>query len=184
MISELDPEKVIVIDESGCYLNMILPYARANGGERISMPVPFIKGTKISLIGAVSPHGVEAALYGQWNANGEIFLTFLKEQLIPKLTSENIIIMDNIQFHKLQTVINIIEATGAKIMFLPPYSPDFSPIENMWGKIKQILKKLAPRSMKAFNQAISKAFLEIKETDLLGWFKYCGFHIEPDRKPL
>lgn len=163
---------------------MILSYARANGGERISMPVPFIKGTKISLIGAISPHGVEAAVYGQWNANGDIFLTFLKEQLIPKLTSDNIIIMDNIQFHKLQTVINAIEATGAKIMFLPPYSPDLSPIENMWSKIKQKLKRLAPRSMKAFNQAISKAFLEVKETDLMGWFKHCGFQVESNGKPL
>lgn len=181
LMPELDLEKIIVIDESGCYLNMILDYARANSGERISMAVPFIRGTKISLIGAISSHGVEAAVYGQWNTNGEIFLTFIKEQLLPKLTGGNIIIMDNVQFHKSQTVIDAIEATGAKVMFLPPYSPDLSPIENMWGKIKQILKKLAPRSMRAFNQAMSKAFLEIRKTDLLAWFKYCGFYVEPGR---
>ena len=154
---------------------MTQTYARVEGGERIYMPVPFVKGKKISLIGAVSIHSVEAAWYGEWNTNGEIFIKFIETQLVPKLSRKNVIIMDNIQFHKSQMVIKAIKKTGAKIMFLPPYSPEFSPIENMWSKIKLVLRRLAPRSIKAFSKAISQAFSEVKATDLLGWFNHCGY---------
>ncbi len=127
------------------------------------------------MIGAVSTVGVEAALYGEWSADGEIFLGFVKEQLVPRLAKGKIVIIDNVSFHKVVGVREAIEETGAHLFFLPPYSPDLSPIENMWSKIKSILKKLAPRTKTQFKKAIRMAFEAIAKQDLTAWFKHCGY---------
>lgn len=176
-MQSLDPKELVVIDESGCYLNMTLPYARAYGGERVAMPQPFVRGNKLSVIGAISISSVESALYGEWNTDADIFLTFIRQNIVPKLTKSKVVILDNIGFHKTEHVISAIENTGARVLFLPPYSPEFSPIENMWSKIKQILRKLSPRTIVEFNKAISQAFNLITKDDLFGWFKYCGYKV-------
>ena len=169
----LNPKDLIVIDESGCYLNMTLPYGRAYGKERVSFPKPFTKKNKVSIIGAVSVD----TLYGEWNTDYDIFLTFIEQKIVPKLSKNKVVILDNVPFHKKQKVIDAIENAGAKVLFLPPYSPEFSPIENMWSKIKQMLKKLAPRTMSEFNKAISIAFNAITKENLFGWFKHCGYEV-------
>lgn len=174
-MKNLNPKNLIVIDESGCHLNMTLSHARATGGQRIKMPSAFRKGPKISLIGAISEKSIEAAVYGEWNANGNIFSSFIETYLVPKLSKEKIVIMDNVKFHKTEKAVKAIENTGATILFLPPYSPELSPIENMWSKLKQLLRKSEPRNLKAFRKSIKKAFLEITESDLMGWFKHCGY---------
>lgn len=150
-------------------------YARAKGGDRIKMPVPCNRGPQISMIGAISLRGVEAALYGEWATNGEIFLEFVAQCLAPKLRPGMIVIMDNVRFHLQANVIAHIESRGAKVVFLPPYSPDFSPIENMWSKIKNTLRRLMPRTLQAFKKSIKVAFESIREKDLLGWFRHCGY---------
>jgi len=119
---------------------------------------------------------VEAALYGEWSTNGEIFLEFVKNQLVPRLGNGKIVIMDNVSFHKIIGVKEAIEATGAQLFFLPPYSPDLSPIENMWSKIKAVLRKFAPRSRLQFKKAIRIAFESVSKKDLVGWFKHCGYN--------
>ena len=173
----LKPNNLVIIDESGCHLNMFLPYARACGGERISMPAPFIKGNKLSIIGAISINSVESALYGEWNTDSDMFLEFIQQNIVPRLTKDKVVILDNIGFHKKEAVVSAIESTGAKILFLPPYSPEYSPIENMWSKIKQILRKLSPRSIAEFSKAITHAFKSITKSDLFGWFKHCGYKV-------
>ncbi len=166
---------LIFIDESGANLRMESAYARTEGGQRIKMPVPCDRGPQISMIGAISTKKIEAALYGEWATNGEIFLTFIEKELSPKLKKKHIVIMDNVKFHLQAAVASAIEATGAKVIFLPPYSPDFSPIENMWSKIKNTLRKLAPRTLKEFQKSIQIAFKQVSENDLVGWFKHCGY---------
>lgn len=172
---KLNIDDLIVLDESGCHFNMTLPYARATGGKRVAMPIPFKRGSKISVIGAISSDSVEAAIYGKWNTDGEIFTAFVKQCLAPKLSAGKIVIMDNVKFHSTKKAVEAINKTGATILFLPPYSPELSPIENMWSKIKQLLKILEPKSWKTFKKAIAKAFAEIKKSDLFGWFKHCGY---------
>lgn len=167
--------KLIFIDESGANLRMESSYARIEGGQRIKLPVPCERGPQISMISAISTKKIEAALYGEWATNGEIFLTFIEKELSPKLKKKHIVIMDNIKFHLQAAVAASIEAKGAKVIFLPPYSPDFSPIENMWSKIKNTLRKLAPRTLKEFHKSIQIAFKQVSKSDLLGWFKHCGY---------
>lgn len=180
----LNADDLIFIDESGANLRMESTYARVEGGQRIKMPVPHNRGPQISMIGAISTNKVEAALYGEWATNGEIFLTFIEKQLLPQLKKEHIVIMDNVKFHLQAAVAAAIESKGSKVIFLPPYSPDFSPIENMWSKIKNTLRKFAPRTLKEFKKAIKIAFLQVSKHDLVNWFKHCGYERVLDRIPL
>lgn len=180
----LKANKLIFIDESGANLRMESSYARTEGGQRIKMPVPCDRGPQISMIGAISTKKVEAALYGEWATNGEIFLTFIEKELSPILKKGHIVIMDNVKFHLQTSVAKVIESKGAKVVFLPPYSPDFSPIENMWSKIKTTLRKLAPRTLKEFKKSIKIAFKQVSESDLINWFKHCGYLRGLDRIPL
>lgn len=150
-------------------------YARIEGGQRIKMPIPFDHGPQYSMIGAISINKVEAALYGEWATNGEIFFSFIENLLLPQLEPKHIVIMDNVKFHLQTRVQELIESVGAKIIFLPPYSPDFNPIENMWSKIKTKLRRLAPRTARTFKKSIRIAFEDITKSDLIGWFKHCGY---------
>jgi len=154
---------------------MCRDYARAVGGSRIKMPKPFIRGNNISIISAISFEKVITALYGEWATDGEIFLTFIENCLVPHLKSGHVVIMDNIAFHKTDAVKNAIEKTGAILEYLPGYSPDFSPIENMWSKIKTILRRIMPRTINQFKSAISESFESITQKDLHEWYRHCGY---------
>jgi len=171
------PSRLIFLDESGANLSFCRDYARILGGERIKMPKPHARGNYYSLIGAIGLDAVKAALYGKWATNGVTFLTFIRECLVPTLETGDIVLMDNVSFHKSVGVKEAIESVGATLVLLPPYSPDFSPIENMWSKIKSILRKLAPRTEKQFKKAVSVAFSSITKKDLAGWFKHCGYSV-------
>lgn len=168
-------KSLIFIDESGAHLRMSSSYARAEGGKRIKMPIPFAHGPQFSMIGAISVNKVEAALYGEWATDGDIFHGFIENNLLPQLKKKHTVIMDNVKFHLQARIRETIESTGAKIIFLPPYSPDLNPIENMWSKIKNTLRKLAPRTTRNFKKCIKIAFDEIAKTDLVEWFKHCGY---------
>ena len=128
------------------------------------------------MIGAISSVTICAALYGQWSANGQIFTAFIEKELVPKLKSKHVVIMDNVSFHKVSAIVPLISSTGATVLYLPPYSPEFNPIEMMWSKIKTILKKIKPRTKAEFKRAMKLAFESIKKSDLLGWFKHCGYN--------
>ena len=177
-MTALDPKKLIFIDESGANLRMANRYARAVGGQRAKMPIPCNRGPNISIIGAVSMRKVEAALYGEWATNSEIFLIFIDRCLSPQLRPGHIVIMDNVRFHYQSKIVEIIESKGASVVFLPPYSPDFSPIENMWSKIKNYLRGFMPRTMQEFKKSIKSAFESISESNLIGWFKHCGYNVQ------
>jgi len=150
-------------------------YGRSLAGRRIRCPAPLNKGARFSLIAAICVKQVQTALYGEWSTNLDIFKDFIDRELAPKLSSQSIVVMDNIAFHKNREVIQKIETIGAKVIFLPPYSPDLSPVENLWSKIKHYLPKGAPRTVAAFQKAIRRAFLLITPDDLQAWFKHCGY---------
>ena len=150
-------------------------YGRGLSGERIVCSAPYQRGHKMTMIGAISVEKVEAAMYGSWAANGEIFTHFLEEFLGPVLDRGKIVIMDNVSFHSAAGVQELIESKGAKLIYLPPYSPELNPIENMWSKIKNSLRKTEARTYPSFSRAIKLAFVSIVASDLKGWFKHCGY---------
>lgn len=166
---------LIFLDESGANLQLAPLYGRSRGKSRVHYAVPFNRGKRLTLISAISIEKVEAALYGEWNANGDIFLQFIRDCLCPVLCRGKVVIMDNVSFHQVAGVEEAIRAAGARLIYLPPYSPDLNPIEPMWGKIKTDLRKFSARTIDQFNPAIAAAFQYISSKNLRGWYKHCGY---------
>jgi len=149
-------------------------YGRAYGGERAISYVPYHRGNKITMISAISIEKIEASMYGEWSANGEIFTHFLEHNLCPVLKAHHVVVMDNVSFHKVQGVSKLIESTGAKLVYQPPYHAELNPIEEMWSKIKTFLRKRGARTLNDFQKAIQYAFKAVIKSDLEGWFKHAG----------
>jgi len=154
---------------------MTRTYGRIAQDQRLILPCPYARGSKYSIISAISSCEVMAALYTSGSVDSQIFLHFLEYSLGPNLKPKQTVILDNVSFHKVKGVKELIESTGAKVLYLPPYSPDLSPIENMWSKIKSYLRKLSARCDKTFKEAIKIAFIAIQKADLFGWYKNCGY---------
>lgn len=129
---------------------MASDYGRAEGGSRLKMPRPMDRGDSYSIIGAIGLLGVVAMLYGKIKICGAAFLTFITTQLFPKLHNNHVVFLDNASIHKSDEIRKVIERAGAKLVFLPPYSPDLSPIENMWSKIKGIIKNSCHATLESF----------------------------------
>jgi transposase len=176
-MEEIDPNNMIFIDESGANLGMVNDYARAEGGQRANAPKPFDTGEKFSIIGAIALTGIVAMMYVQDAVNGNIFTGFIKKFLLPKLHAGQFVIFDNVSFHKPQVIIDLIESMGARVVFLPPYSPDLSPIEKMWSKIKDILKRNKPRSKAEFHTSLVRALSCMNDGDFEEWYEACGYSV-------
>lgn len=171
----LKAKDLLFLDESGANLQMAPIYGRAYKKERAYHAVPFNRGNKITMIGVISCQKVEAAVYGNWSTNGEIFLDFIEKCLLPVLKKGQVLIMDNVAFHKVIGIKEAIERKGARLIYLPPYSPELNPIEPMWSKIKNSLRNAGARTYNAFKKAIKESFESIKKNDLIGWFKHSGY---------
>lgn len=150
-------------------------YSRGYIGARVKTPTPYHRGNKYSIIGAISIKKIEAGMYCEGSVDSEVFTNFVEKSLVPVLNKNKVLIMDNVAFHKVKHIEKLILDTGAKILYLPPYSPDLSPIENMWSKIKSVLRKMAARTAEEFKKAIAIAFKSVSSSDLAGWFKHCGY---------
>lgn len=176
-MEEIDPNKIIVIDESGANLGMANDYARAPGGERAKAPKPHNAGKKYSMVGAISTSGIEAMTYIEGAVNGDIFLNFIEKILVPKLKFGQYVVLDNVSFHKQPEIAVLIKKAGASIVFLPPYSPDLSPIEKMWSKIKEGLKRFKARTAEEFYKALSIMVHSVSSDDCEGWYEECGYNV-------
>lgn len=168
---------MIFIDECGANLAMSNDYARAEGGERAVAARPFDVGTKFSIIGAIALTGIVAMMYIESSVNGSIFKGYIRQFLVPKLRVGQYVIFDNVGFHKSQEIIDLIKGAGARVVFLPPYSPDLSPIEKMWSKIKEILRRNKPRTKAEFHAALSTALSSMNDEDFEEWYDACGYSV-------
>jgi transposase len=177
IFSQINPEKMIFLDESGLHLGMTRFYGRSFSNERVKDSTPFNKGTRVTMIAAIGISEVKSALYGSWHLDGDIFTTFIKNCLLPVLEPGQLVIMDNLKAHKIPHIKELVESTGAKLVYLPPYSPDMTPIELCWSKIKNYIRKQKARSLKALGKAIREAFKTITSYDLEGWFEHCGYSV-------
>lgn len=138
---------LVFVDEAGLNLSMSRLEARALNGERAVGSIPGTKGGNISLIGALNLDGVVAAMTIPGSTNTEVFLTYVTQVLVPQLWKGAIVVMDNLKAHHAESIRVAIEAVGAKVKFLPPYSPDLSPIEQCLSKLKQFLRSSEARTL-------------------------------------
>lgn len=163
------------VDEMGSHLAMTRLYARAAPGERVFDKVPADHKGNLSTIGAMGLTGLRTGLSVPGAIDGETMVFFVEEMLAPTLKRDEVVFFDNCQIHKADEIEAAIAARGAWAIFLPPYSPDFNPIENCWSKVKSMLRSLKPRTLEELLDALVEAFSSITLQDILGWFRHCGY---------
>ncbi len=167
-------QALVFLDESGVNLGLIRLFAWAIQGRRAYGQQPK-RGKHVSVVAGLSLAGVVAAAVILGAFDGLTFEAFVATRLVPNLWPGAGVVMDHCSIHKEEEIRRLIEAAGARLVYLPPYSPDFSPIENFWSKVKAILKARGARSDQALSDAIETAFEKASETDIKNWFAHCCY---------
>lgn len=168
-------EKLVFIDESGAKTNMTRLYGRAKNGTRAVDTAPGGHWNTTTMISSVRLDGSTVPMVVNGATNKDVFKVYIEKFLLPTLSKGDIVILDNLSAHKGKEIEELIESAGAKLWYLPPYSPDLNPIENMWSKVKAILRKLKARTEQELILAIAKALERVTPQDVKGWFKSCGY---------
>ena len=176
-VAGIATERLVVVDESGCTTSMTRRRGRAPRGKRVHDAVPGGHWKVTTLIGAVRAGGVAAAVSVEAATDGPLFLAFVRDALAPALRPGDVVVMDNLGAHKVRGVREAVEGAGARLLYLPPYSPDLSPIELCWSKVKQALRSAAARTAEALGRAVEEAFKTVTTLDLANWFHHCGYHV-------
>ena len=169
--------RLVFVDESGGHTRMTRWRGRCAVGQRLVAQVPQGHYQTSTLIAAVRLAGARAPWVWSGAMNGPLFLAWVRQGLAPPLQPDDLVILDNLATHKVAGVREAIEAVGARLRYLPPYSPDFNPIENLWSKVKQKLRSLAPRTDKALVRAFGTALATISTTDCQGFFSHARYAI-------
>jgi transposase len=174
-MGEIDPERFIFLDESNAKTTMTRRYGRAPRGERVVDHVPAGEYHATTILGALRYDGTVAAMVYEGGTDVAVMQAFAAGELQTILRPRDIVVMDNLSAHKDAGAIAAIEAAGAIACFLPPYSPDLNPIEQMWSKVKSILRSLKARTAEALLDAIGVALRAVTAADAHGWFAHCGY---------
>jgi transposase len=171
----LDLHRCKFIDESGINLAMTRLYGRALRGERVLGSAPQNYGQSVTMLGALSCTGLEAVMTVEGATDSDVFRAYVREVLCPTLREGDIVVADNLSAHKAAGVQEAIAAQGARLLYLPPYSPDLNPIERCWSKIKTCLRAAKARTREALDAAVSRALATVTEADARAWFAHCGY---------
>lgn len=172
----LDPERLVFIDETWATTNMTRPRGRSLRGTRLIDKVPHGHWKTTTFVAALRTSGMTAPLVLDGAIYGEIFLAYVKQVLLPTLRSGDLVVMDNLSSHKKTGVREAIESVGAKVLYLPSYSPDFNPIEMAFSKFKWLLKSAKERTVEALRQTCGKLLDQFQETECRNYFRHCGYH--------
>lgn len=154
---------------------MVRLHGRCPQGQRLLSKTPAGHWQTTTMIAAVGLDGVQAPFALEGAVDAESFAVYVERVLLPALQGGEIVVLDNLACHKHPRIRELIESVGAEVWYLPPYSPDFNPIEEMWSKIKQILRSLAARTFEGLIEAIGIAVKQVSLQDLSGWFIHCGY---------
>jgi transposase len=172
---DLDPERLVFVDETGASTKMARLYGRAMQGQRCIAAIPHGHWKTTTFVGGLRLSGMTAPMVLDGAMNGPAFLAWVEQMLVPTLATGDIVIMDNLPAHKPAAVRAAIEACGAELRYLPPYSPDLNPIEMAYSKLKAALKKAAARTLETLLAAIAAAIPNITGEDCRGYFTAAGY---------
>ena len=148
---------------------------RALKGQRVCDETPCGRWSTTTMISSIRLDGTTAAMTVEGATTGEVFRAYVEHILAPTLRPGDIVVLDNLSPHKDQAALTRIEAAGAEVRFLPPYSPDFNPIEKMWSKVKALLRSAKARDPESLLAAIGQALGRVTAQDAAGWFASCGY---------
>ena len=170
-------ERFVFVDECSTNISLSPIYARAPRGERAHGRAPRNWGKNVSLICAIGLEGVKPSMSVEGAVDGKAFESYVEHFLAPKLERGQIVVMDNLSVHKSKRIRRLIEEAGATLLFLPPYSPDMNPTEEVFSKVKSVLRKVAARTREALVEATGGALDMITTEDIRGFYTDCGYRL-------
>jgi transposase len=173
--AQLDPEQLVFVDESGTNISLTRVYGWAPHHQRATSSVPRNHGKNTTLVAALAPDGLHEPWMIEGAMDTDSFTWYITEQLAPTLRPGQVVVVDNLSAHKADRIRQAIEARHCHLLFLPPYSPDFTPIEQAFSKIKAILRGLGARTREALQEAVGLAIEAITPHDAAAWFAHAGY---------
>jgi len=176
-VAALDVTRFKFLDESGINLSLTRLYGRAAPDQRVVDSTPQPSGPQTTTLAVIGWTGITAPLILSGAVNGSVFYGYIQQCVVPTLQAGDILFMDNLSAHKVAGLDELIRSCGAHLIYLPPYSPDFNPIELAWSKVKSILRRLKARTFPDLIEALKQALLAITPQDVHAWFAHCGYAI-------
>lgn len=173
----LDPKRLVFVDEMGANTALCPLYAWSKRGERVRVKAPRNRGPNTTLLSSMSTEGMGPCLAVEGSTNATVFETYVQKVLTPALDPGQIVVMDNLSAHKGQRVKELIERRGCELLYLPPYSPDFNPIEEAFAKIKGLLRKAEARTRETLVEAMGRSISAVTAQDAHGFFEHCGYSL-------
>lgn len=170
-------EDLVFIDETGSQAGMATAYGWSEKGSRLTDQIPCARGPNTTIIGALTLSGLSAIMTVQGGVGGDVFKAYVDEVLVPTLRPGQVVVMDNVRFHKVEGVAEAIHAAGCEVLYLPPYSPELNPIEECWSKVKNLLRKARPTSFNEITNALAELLDHIRPDDAKGWFVHAGYRV-------
>ena len=175
LISGFKASDLVFLDESGCNTDMTRRYAYSLGGSRAVDSAPLSKPKNTTILSSIQLDGTLRYTTFSGGTTVERFKRYLEIDLLPHLNDNSVLIMDNMKLHHAKAVRNLLDSSGVRYIYLPPYSPDLNPIEKLWSTVKSFLRKFKARTLDALPNAIQCAFQTVSPSDCSGWFHSCGY---------
>ena len=177
-MGQIEPKRLVFVDETGVTTALTPAYGRAPRGQRVVGSAPASWGT-VTVIAALGLDGVRAPLAFPGSTDTAAFQTYVEQVLVPELHEGDVVVFDNLKPHLAAEVAKSIEGAGAKVLPLPPYSPDYTPIEEMFSKVKQGLRRAEARTRTGLYDALGETLRRVTPQDILGWFQHAGLCATP-----
>jgi transposase len=171
----LDPARLVFIDETWATTNMTRPCGRAPAGERLVEAVPHGHWMTTTFLAALRSDGLTAPLVVDGAMNGDVFREYVRQHLARELRPGDLVVMDNLACHKVAGVRQAVEAAGAAVVYLPPYSPDFNPIEQVFAKVKGRLRAKKERTQAGLEHYLGQVIDDFPPDECLRYFRHCGY---------
>ena len=175
IISGFSANNLVFLDESGCNTDMTRRYAYAQGGSRAVDSAPLSKPKNTTILSSIQLDGSLHYTTFSGGTTVEKFKQYLVNDLLPYLNPDSVLVMDNMKSHHAKAIKQLLEKAKVRYVFLPPYSPDLNSIENLWSKVKALLRKFKVRTLETLPDAIQRAFRAVTLSDCSGWFCACGY---------
>ena len=175
IISGFSTNNLVFLDESGCNTDMTRRYAYAQGGSRAVDSAPLSKPKNTTILSSIQLDGSLHYTTFSGGTTVEKFNQYLVNDLLPYLNPDSVLVMDNMKSHHAKAIKQLLEKAKVRYIFLPPYSPDLNSIENLWSKVKALLRKFKARTLETLPDAIQRAFRAVTLSDCSGWFCACGY---------
>jgi transposase len=177
---DLDPARLLFLDETGAKTNMTRLRGRAPRGQRLVAKVPHGHWKSTTLLAALDGSGVRCSMSLDGPVDRDAFEAFVEKVLAPAVRPGDLVVMDNLSSHKGPRVARLVEAAGGAVLYLPPYSPDLNPIEMAFSQIKQALRSLATRTQEALWGAMQGVLDRVRPADARGYFRHCGYTLHSE----